>query len=107
MTNDWNDAIEAAARVADPAMPNRKGKPGIWRERRAKIAAAIRALKREDSLDPLKILGFENNELVTPETIRTKFNARADECRPKHGGMNQEMTDLIAARDAAVRLIQP
>lgn len=156
--SEWNDAIEAAARVADPALPSRKGNTGIWRERRAKIAEGIRALKRpEPSLDELlaataattimgstafgtwgaetaasatallevnsgvlevepkgvppappdclTVLGFEDGELVTPETIRDKFNARADECRPAEGGMNQAMTDLIAARDAAVRLI--
>lgn len=150
MTSDWNLAVEAAARVADPALPSRKGKTGIWRERRAKIAEGIRALKRpEPSLealltattattgttsafgtftsapleansgvlevkagaespappDCLTLLGFEDGELVTPETIRDKFNARADECRPAEGGMNQAMTDLIEARDAAVRLI--
>lgn len=42
----WNDAIEAAARVADAPLEHRKGPPGAWRQRRAKIAAAIRALAK-------------------------------------------------------------
>ena len=33
---------EACARLADPPLAHRKGKPGIWRQRRAKIAASIR-----------------------------------------------------------------
>lgn len=44
--DDWNSAIEAAAKLADPAIPNRKGAPGLWRKRRAKIAEKIRELKR-------------------------------------------------------------
>lgn len=40
-----NAAIERAARIADPPFMHRKGKPGMWRIRRAKIAADIRACK--------------------------------------------------------------
>ena len=43
----WNAAIEAAAALAHPPQWERKGKPGLWRLRRAKIAAAIRALREE------------------------------------------------------------
>lgn len=42
----WNAAIEAGAALAHPPQWERKGKPGLWRLRRAKIAAAIRALKK-------------------------------------------------------------
>ena len=41
-----NEAIEAAAKVADPPLGHRKGKVGLWRIRRLGIAAAIRALAR-------------------------------------------------------------
>lgn len=37
-------ALESAACVADPPLMHRKGKPGLWRIRRAKIASDIRAL---------------------------------------------------------------
>lgn len=33
---------EACARIADPPFMHRKGAPGLWRRRRAAIAAAIR-----------------------------------------------------------------
>lgn len=33
---------ERCARLADPPLAHRKGKPGLWRQRRAAIAAAIR-----------------------------------------------------------------
>jgi hypothetical protein len=39
-----NAVIEECARVADPPLMHRKGKPGLWRQRRAQIAADIRAL---------------------------------------------------------------
>jgi len=38
------EALEEAAKVADPPLMHRKGKVGLWRSRRAAIAAAIRAL---------------------------------------------------------------
>lgn len=41
----WDAAIEASAKLAHPPQWERKGKPGLWRLRRAKIAATIRALK--------------------------------------------------------------
>jgi hypothetical protein len=34
---------ERAARIADPPLMHRKGKVGLWRQRRAAIAAAIRS----------------------------------------------------------------
>lgn len=37
-------ALEAAAKVAEPPLWNRKGKPGLWRIRRKQIADDIRAL---------------------------------------------------------------
>lgn len=43
----WNAGVEAAAALAHPPQWERKGKPGLWRLRRAKIAAAIRALREE------------------------------------------------------------
>ncbi len=43
----WNVGVEAAAALAHPPQWERKGKPGLWRLRRAKIAAAIRALREE------------------------------------------------------------
>ena len=43
----WNEAIERAAQIADPPLMHRAGKPGMWRVRRAKIAADIRACKVE------------------------------------------------------------
>jgi len=43
----FNDGIEAAAKVADPPFMHRKGKPGMWRLRRKKIADDIRACKVE------------------------------------------------------------
>lgn len=36
------ETFEEAARIADPPLMHRKGKPGLWRLRRAAIAAAIR-----------------------------------------------------------------
>jgi len=33
---------ERCAKIADPPLMHRKGPPGLWRKRRAKIAAAIR-----------------------------------------------------------------
>lgn len=33
---------ERCAKIADPPLMHRKGKPGLWRARRAAIAAAIR-----------------------------------------------------------------
>jgi hypothetical protein len=41
-------AVEDAAKVADPPLMHRKGKPGLWRRRRAAIAAAIRALAQSE-----------------------------------------------------------
>jgi hypothetical protein len=41
------DAIQDAARVADPPLMHRKGPVGLWRKRRAEIATAIRALIEE------------------------------------------------------------
>ena len=41
----FNEAIEQAACIADPPFMHRVGKPGLWRTRRAKIAADIRACK--------------------------------------------------------------
>lgn len=43
----FNEAVEEAALIADAPLQHRKGRPGAWRQRRAKIAAAIRALKLE------------------------------------------------------------
>lgn len=43
----YNSAIEVAAQLADPPLMHRKGKPGMWRIRRAQIAADIRACKVE------------------------------------------------------------
>jgi hypothetical protein len=43
----FNDGIEAAALVAEPPMMHRKGKVGMWRLRRKKIADDIRACKVE------------------------------------------------------------
>jgi len=43
----FNAGIEAAAKVADPPLMHRKGKPGMWRIRRKKIADDIRACKVE------------------------------------------------------------
>jgi hypothetical protein len=43
----FNAGIEAAAKVADPPLMHRKGKPGMWRLRRKKIADDIRACKVE------------------------------------------------------------
>lgn len=37
-------AIEVAALVADPPLMHRKGNVGLWQQRRAAIAAQIRAL---------------------------------------------------------------
>lgn len=45
----YNRAIEDAAKIADPPLMHRKGKPGLWRRRRAEIAANIRALKTDPS----------------------------------------------------------
>lgn len=42
----WNAALEKAAIVAQPPMKAR-AKPGMWYNRRAKIAADIRACKVE------------------------------------------------------------
>ena len=36
--------VEECAQIADPPLMHRKGKPGLWRQRRAKIAEDIRAL---------------------------------------------------------------
>jgi len=38
------EAVEAAAKIADPPLWHRVGPPGLWRRRRAKIARDIRAL---------------------------------------------------------------
>lgn len=43
----FNAGIQKAAEIADPPMMHRKGKPGMWRVRRAKIAADIRACQVE------------------------------------------------------------
>lgn len=43
----FNAGIEAAAYVAEPPMMHRKGKIGMWRLRRKKIADDIRACKVE------------------------------------------------------------
>ena len=43
----FNAGIEAAAIVAEPPMMHRKGKVGMWRLRRKKIADDIRACKVE------------------------------------------------------------
>lgn len=40
-----NDALERAAALADPPLMHRKGAPGLWRQRRAQMAAEIRSLK--------------------------------------------------------------
>lgn len=42
-----NETLEIAADIADPPLMHRKGKLGMWRLRRAKIAADIRACKVE------------------------------------------------------------
>ena len=39
---------ERCAKIADPPLMHRKGRPGIWRRRRARIAADIRALPSEN-----------------------------------------------------------
>jgi hypothetical protein len=41
-------AVEDAAKVADPPLMHRKGKPGLWRRRRAAIAAEIRTLAQPE-----------------------------------------------------------
>lgn len=38
---------ERCARLADPPLAHRKGKPGLWRQRRTAIAAAIRQTEGE------------------------------------------------------------
>lgn len=43
----FNAAIDKAADIAEPPMMHRKGKPGLWRVRRKKIADDIRACKVE------------------------------------------------------------
>jgi hypothetical protein len=43
----FNAGVEAAALIADPPLMHRKGKPGMWRVRRKKIADDIRACKVE------------------------------------------------------------
>lgn len=42
------DMRERAAKLADPPLMHRKGKPGLWRTRRAAIAQAIRALPLDE-----------------------------------------------------------
>lgn len=48
LEEQWNEAVEESAKIADAPLQHRKGRPGAWRQRRAKIAAAIRALKVEE-----------------------------------------------------------
>lgn len=43
----FNAGIDAAANIADPPLMHRKGRPGMWRLRRKKIADDIRACKVE------------------------------------------------------------
>jgi len=38
---------ERCAKIADPPLMHRKGKPGLWRKRRAAIAAAIREGRKD------------------------------------------------------------
>jgi hypothetical protein len=44
------EALEEAAKIADPPLAHRKGPVGLWRKRRAEIAAAIRSLIQSQPL---------------------------------------------------------
>lgn len=43
----WNEAVAQAAKIAEPPLMHRVGKPGLWRRRRAQMAKDIRSLHRE------------------------------------------------------------
>ena len=55
-------AYEKAAEKADAPLAHRKGKPGLWRQRRAAIAAEIRALINDDNLAALEAVRQEERE---------------------------------------------
>ena len=45
LENARSEALEEAAAVVDPPLMHRKGNVGLWRKRRAAMAAEVRALK--------------------------------------------------------------
>lgn len=102
--DDWNAAIEAAAKIAAPETPQRKGGPGIWRIRRERIAADILALRREpERLEPTcwQVLEIDPETSERPDVLAA-FRRLSEKVRPASGGMNAETERLIAARDAAL-----
>ena len=57
-------AYEKAAALADAPLAHRKGKPGLWRQRRAAIAAEIRALINDDHRAALEAVYAERDEVL-------------------------------------------
>lgn len=68
---------------------------------RVQIDTRIRELQpmvREPSLDPFSILGVRTD--ATKEQVEKAFREKASKAHPDHGGSNEEMVKVNAAREA-------